>query len=70
MDNFKKENFHKINLKIKEIEEPAKKLNMNILEYTLDWVLSIENVVSAITGIKTSKQAIENINSLQDRDLK
>lgn len=70
VDNFKKENFYKVYSKIKEIEETAKKLNMNILEYTLDWVLNIENVVSAITGIKTSKQAIQNINSLQDRDLK
>ena len=70
VDNFKKENFSKVYSKIEELEDTAKKLNMNLLEYTLNWVLSIENVVSAITGIKTSLQVSENIASLQNIKLK
>lgn len=65
VDNFKTENFDDVSTKIKEIEDKARLLNMSLLEYTLDWVLKIEHVVSAITGIKTSPQVVENINSLQ-----
>ena len=62
--NFKKENFSAVSSRIGEIEKIAKKVNMSLLEYTLKWVLNLDGVVSAITGIKTREQAIQNINSL------
>lgn len=56
-----KENFKIIN----KLKEKSEKTNQSLLKLSLDWPFKNENVLSLITGIKNSKQIIENVMALK-----
>ena len=58
---FDKKNY---SVELEELKKLSKAHNLSILEYSLKWIFENKSVQFAITGIKNTKQAEENISAL------
>ena len=64
LEDFSSTHFSKQLKKVEILKVKAKKKNLSLLDFSIQWALRHENVLSVITGIKNLDQANKNINAV------